>query len=561
MNQPTPAIVAQSAVRRLPRAALLLLCAAYVLAGFIGRGPWKNADIATLGYMLELADGRADWLAPTLLGLPPEFDALLPYWLGAWAVQLAPAGLDAALAARLPFIALLVATLLATWYAVYYLARTPGAQPVPFAFGGEAHPTDYARALADAGLLALVACFGLAQLSHETTPSLAQLGFTALAFHGLAALPYRSAVPLATLAAGLIGLALSGAPAMGTLFALGGALTLLLDPPSDATGLAPRRAAAAVLGIAAVAALAAVATDAWHWRLASISGPPREWQSLARLLVWFTWPAWPLALYTAWRWRGQLRRRHLALPLWFALVALGTALLSPSPDRALLLGLPALATLAALALPTFKRSVSALIDWFTLLFFSFCALVIWVIWISLQTGVPAKPAANVARLAPGFVPEFALLPFLLALAATLAWLWLVRWRTSRHPEALWKSLVLPAGGATLGWLLVMTLWLPVLDYARSYRPVVQRLGQLMAQPGCVEVLGLSRAQLAALRAHAGRELHAPSRTPRCPWLVVTPDAQPAVAAVLGADTWLPVATVRRPTDASDNLVLYRRAAR
>lgn len=561
MNQPTPAIVAQSAVRRLPRAALLLLCAAYVLAGFVGRGPWKNADIATLGYVLELAGGHADWLAPTLLGLPPEFDALLPYWLGAWAVQLAPAGLDPTLAARLPFIALLVATLLATWYAVYYLARTPGAQPVPFAFGGEAHPTDYARALADAGLLALVACFGLAQLSHETTPSLAQLGFTALAFHGLAALPYRTAVPLATLATGLVGLALSGAPAMGTLFALGGALTLLLDPPADATGLAPRRAAVAVLAVAGAAALTAVAADAWHWRLAGISGPPREWKSLAKLLVWFTWPAWPLALYTVWRWRRQLRRRHLALPLWFAVVALGTAGLSPSPDRALLLGLPALATLAALALPTFKRSVSALIDWFTLLFFSFCALVIWVIWISLQTGVPAKPAANVARLAPGFVPEFALLPFLLALAATLAWLWLVRWRTSRHPEALWKSLVLPAGGATLGWLLVMTLWLPVLDYARSYRPVVQRLGQHMDQPGCVEALGLSRAQLAALRAHAGRELHAPSRTPRCPWLVVTPDAQPAVAAALGADTWQPVATVRRPTDASDNLVLYRRAAR
>jgi hypothetical protein len=67
-----------------------------------------------------------------------------------------------------------VLTFMATWWAVYYLARTPGAQPVAFAFGGEA-PQDYARAMADGGLLALMACLGLAQFSHETTSYLAQL--------------------------------------------------------------------------------------------------------------------------------------------------------------------------------------------------------------------------------------------------------------------------------------------------------------------------------------------------------------------------------------------------
>ena len=45
VNQPTPAIVAQHAVRRLPRLALILLCAAYVLPGFWGRAPWKSNDI------------------------------------------------------------------------------------------------------------------------------------------------------------------------------------------------------------------------------------------------------------------------------------------------------------------------------------------------------------------------------------------------------------------------------------------------------------------------------------------------------------------------------------
>lgn len=557
MNQPTPAIVTQAAVRRLPRLALLLFCAAYVIPGFVGREPWKNADIMALGYMFELAQGNARWLDPTLLGQPPEFDALLPYWLGAWAMQLAPSWLAPDFAARLPFVALLVLTLLATWYGAYYLARTPGAQPVPFAFGGEALPTDYARAIADGGLLALIACLGLMQLSHETTPALAQLGFTALTFYGLAALPYRIVAPVLSLVIGLLGLALSGAPSMAVLFALGGALVHATDLPADAaTERRGVRGAILVVLTAIAAAAVAAAFGTWHWRLAE--GPARELRSVLRLVAWFTWPVWPLALWTVWRWRRQLGRRHVALPLWFAVVSLAATGLAPNPDRALLLGLPALAALAAFALPTFQRSISALIDWFTLLFFSLCALVIWVIWISLQTGVPAKPAANVAKLAVGFQPSFSLLSFVVALAATAAWIWLVRWRTARSREAIWKSLVLPAGGAALGWLLVMTLWLPVLDYARSYVPVVRGIQQRMDKPGCVEVFGLTRPQIAALRFHAGLDLRAASLPSACPWLVASQDVQATLPMVLDARQWALVATVRRPTDAKDNLLLYRK---
>lgn len=560
MTQPTPAIVAQSAVRRLPRLALLLVCAAYVLSGFVGREPWKSADITTLGYMLEMAQGRSGWLAPEMLGQPPEFEALLPYWMGAWAMKLAPAWVAVDFAARIPFIALLVLGLLATWHGVYYLARTPGAQPVPFAFGGEARPTDYARAIADGGLLALIACLGLMQLSHETTPALAQLGFTALTFYGLAALPYRLGAPALALVAGLVGLGLSGAPAMASLFAAGGALLHFSDAPDDEAA-APRggRARVALVVVATLGAAAIAATlDMWEWRLTPLPTSEPQWQSLGKLLLWFTWPAWPLALWTVWRWRRQLGRRHVAIPLWFAGVSVLTAVLSSTPDRALLLSLPALAALAAFALPTFERSVSALIDWFTLLFFSGCALVIWVIWISLQTGVPAQPAANVARLAPGFLPSFSLLPFLVALAATVAWVALVRWRTARNRHALWKSMVLPAGGTSLAWLLVMTLWLPVLDYARSYAAVVQRLTARMDAPGCVEVFGLTRAQLTALRFHGRLDLRVAQAPGACPWLVATEDLQATVPMAFDQRRWSLVAKIPRPTDARDNLVLYKK---
>ncbi len=558
MNQPTPAIVTQGAVRRLPRLALLLFCLAYVVPGFVGREPWKNADIAALGYMFELAQGHTSWLKPTLLGLSPEFDALMPYWLGGWAMRLAPDWMAADFAARIPFVALFALALLATWYAVYNLARAPGAQPVAFAFGGEARPSDYARAMADGGLLALIACLGLAQLSHETTPALAQLGFTALAFYGLAGLPYRPLLPACAVGAGLAGLALSGAPSMAMLFGAGGAVVVLLDHPSDAQSRGTKwRWAAVVAVLTMLVAALAWSLGVWRWRLGNVWGETHEWRSAGRLLLWFTWPVWPLALWTLWRWRRQLTLRHVALPLWFALVSVAATVLTPSPDRSLLLGLPALAALAAFALPTFGRSAAALIDWFTLLFFTGCAVVIWVVWISLQTGFPAKPAANVARLAPGFQPSFSLLAFLLALAATLAWCWLVRWRTGRNQVAIWKSLVLPAGGAALCWLLLMTLWLPALDYARSYVPLVRSITQRMDTPGCVEALGLSRGQMAALRFHGGMELQPAGRGSACPWLLVAHDARASLA-TMGAPHWKLVAAIRRPTDSNEDMLLYRR---
>jgi 4-amino-4-deoxy-L-arabinose transferase-like glycosyltransferase len=560
VNQPTPAIVAQDAVRRLPRAALFLFCLAYVLPGFIGREPWKSADITGFGYMFELARGSSSWFSPTLMGQPPEFDALLPYWLGAWALQLAPAWASPDFVARLPFALLLALTLAATWYGVYYLARSPQAQPVPFAFGGEASPTDYARAMADGGLLALVACLGLAQFSHEMTPSIAQLAFTATAFFGIAALPYRAWAGGIGLAAGLLGLALSGAPSMAMLFAAGGLAITLLDREHDAA--APRLSVGQQAGMLAVLMVAtagvATALDLWHWRV-SASSLVHDWRTHARLLVWFTWPAWPLALWTLWRWRRQLTSRHVALPAWFVLVALVTTAITPSADRSLLLALPALATLAAFALPTLRRSVAALIDWFTLLFFSAGAIAIWVVWLSMQTGVPAKPAANIARLAPGFVPSFSLVALLVALAATIAWAWLVRWRTGRHRPVIWKSLVLPAAGAALCWLLLMTLGLPVLDYARSYTPMVRSVQHLMDRPGCVEELGLSRAQLAAFMYHGNMDLKHATRNGACPWLLIAAPVLPAAPVVIDMKRWQQVANVRRPTDSDENVLLYRKA--
>ncbi|WP_447774872.1 hypothetical protein [Variovorax boronicumulans] len=575
MNQPTPAIVAQNAVRRLPRVALLLLCAAYLLPGLLGRGPWKSADITAFGYMAELArgtEGLARWFDPLLLGMRPETPALIPYWIGAWAIQLAPSWVNPDLAVRFVFALMLWGTFTATWYAVYYLARTPRAQPVAFAFGGEARPTDYARAIADGGLLALIASLGLAQLGHETTPALAQLYFASHLFYGVAALPYRRVGPVIALVVGTLGMTLSGGPTVGLALAIGSAVYIAYERHQRANRVAQGRsddespgftlpALLTMVGITVLAAALVFGLGLAQWKITLGNSLLSDVRSQAKLLLWFTWPVWPLALWTLWRWRRQWLERHVALPLWFALVPLAATWTTDFSDRSLLLALPAFATLAAFALPTFRRSAAALIDWFNVLFFSGLAVLGWMYWIAMLTGAPRKAAASVARLVPGFVAEFSPVAFVLALAATLAWCWLVRWRTGRHRAALWKTLVLPAGGTALCWMLLMTLWLPPIDYARSYIPQVRAVTERIGHPRCVAELALSRPHIAALRHHGNLNLQPMLLGNDCPWLLVSPDTIERLHTIIPMDQWRFSGTLRRPSSPADDLLLYEKIVR
>jgi 4-amino-4-deoxy-L-arabinose transferase-like glycosyltransferase len=298
-----------------------------------------------------------------------------------------------------------------------------------------------------------------------------------------------------------------------------------------------------------------------RWKLVLPRADWSDWNGFVQLLMWFTWPAWPLALWTLWRWRHQLfnRRisRHIALPTWFVAVCVVATWATGSSDRTLLLALPALATLAAFALPTLKRQVAALIDWFTLLFFSGCAFTIWVVWIAMQTGYPAQPAANVARLAPGFEASFSLFTCAVAIAATIAWGALVRWRVGRHRAAIWKSLVLPAGGATLSWLLLMTLWMPLLNYAQSYSVLVHRTQAQLTTPGCVETVGLGLGQIAAFQFYGNLQLKALQATPACPWLLVEPLPDMSTPAGIDASDWTLQGVIQHPANSGESVLLFK----
>ena len=285
MSSPTPALLTQRAARRLPRPALLLFCAAYVLPGVFSRDPWRNADVTAFGQMAAIADGRSAWLNPTLGGVAGDA-ALLPHWLGALFIKLLSPLLAADLAARLPFAALLALTLALVWTTTFQLARTEAAQPVAFAFGGEADPVDYARAIADGALLALIACLGLLQLGHETTPELAQLFGIGLFLWALSAAPYRRMPSRLGALAALLVLAGSGAPSIGLVVGVGGGLVCWRSRYQAVRRLVPWLAGGTL-------AAAALATAIGAWRLRVEAPGAGDWPLIARQWIWFLWPAWP----------------------------------------------------------------------------------------------------------------------------------------------------------------------------------------------------------------------------------------------------------------------------
>ena len=531
------------------------MCILYVLAGTIGRDPWMSMDITSLGYMLSLAEGQSTLLHLQLAGIPPELDAYLPYWMGSFAIQLLPF-LRADLAARLPFALSSLFGMLCLWQAIYFLARNPQAQPVAFAFGGEANPKDYARSLADAGLLGYLACLGLALPSHELTPMAFQLQTVSLLFLGSAILPFYPLKGVLAWSIGILLLTLSGAPALSVVLALGTLLIWARHPQST-----KHQIVILSLVLTVVVGLSYV-LDLWHWRLLPASQLTQEWGQLFELLVWYLWPAWPLAAWTIWRWRGhwshQIWSQHLVLPIFLFISTLIASLLTENPDRTLLLALPSLAALAAFALPTFSRTAAALVDWFTLLFFSTGALIVWVVWISLETGFPEHPAVNVHNLIPGYVHRFDLLSFCIAVVSTISWIKLVQWRVGRHPAAIWKSMVLPASGAVVCWILLMTLWLPFIDRGLSYKAWADEITELIGSPKCVHYFQLDRNQIAGLGYHSNLKfLPLNVSSAGCEWLMVKDKAAEEFKASTAQSLWSLSQTLQRPGDKKDRIYLFQ----
>jgi 4-amino-4-deoxy-L-arabinose transferase-like glycosyltransferase len=499
--------------RKLPRLYLLALCLAYVLPGLIGRDPWSGEDAVGYGIVSNMLAGQTllDWLLPSISGLPMVAKGPLTYWLGSAVSGLLP---HWALSLGLRITAGLwtAAMMLALWYAAYSLARRPEVQPND-PLNAAATRIDFARAIADSCLLILMACLGLIARIHEFTAESLQVALIALFLFGCAQglrLPRRAGLAVgAVIGASLV---TRGLPLALALFASVCLLPVFIRQY--------RLVSRSFLPMAALATLAVGA--AWPLTLfwLSLQGFPSAdshlqawWQAttgslglelvdtgswLGRNALWYTWPAWPIAVWALIRWRGKRLEPAIALPLITSTMLLLALLFSKRIGEAHMLPLlPALALLAAFGLPALSRSLVSLMDWFALIVFSLFGIAAWAYWIAFVTGTPEKMARGVERFAAGYKTQDISVALVFGVCASVAWIVLIWWRTSRHTRTLWRPVALSSAGMVLAWFLLMTLWLPIFNYKKTYTDLAHTLAaQVDPRHQCISTVGVSASQRA-----------------------------------------------------------------
>ena len=90
--------------------------------------------------------------------------------------------------------------------------------------------------------------------------------------------------------------------------------------------------------------------------------------------------------------------------------------------------------------------------------------------------------------------------------------------------------------------------------------MVRQITRAVQSPECVEVEGLSRAQIAALQFHSQLILRAATPDAVCPVLLVNGEATTNQGLSVDANQWAILSTIRRPTDRNENIRIYRRTS-
>ncbi|MBU0601565.1 MAG: hypothetical protein KKD25_04070 [Gammaproteobacteria bacterium] len=529
---------------------VIALCVLFLLTGLFGRDPWKGDDALHIGVALAFArDGQ--WLLPRLAGelwldSPPLF-----HWLAALTGQLASrVGADFADGARLASAVFAALWLWGSAGAARELYGPPAARIAP---------------------LLGIACVGAVVHLHNAQSAITQLAALGLGMWALALIARK---PLHGGAAFVVALALSG---LGTGLWLTGILLLAatampLLPVWRSVAGTPRR----MLALALSMVIGTLIAGAWlyalyrtHPDLASqllrddmarlipqgrlIPEGVEDWSSA---LAWFAWPALPLAGWAIWKRRHQWRSPVLTLPL-LLFVLLFIQLCgdgSARNQRALPLLAP-LVVLGSTGLPNLRRGAANALDWFGVMTFSLLGAIIWLGWIAMVTGWPARLARTFSRLEPGFDMPLLWLPVVMAGVASTAWLWLL-WRSPRSPT---RGAVTWGCGMVLIWFLVSSLWLPWVDYGRSYRDVAHRMSRsLPAERSCIAYSGLQDSQRASFYYFANLEVRnvASLAGSRCDVLLAYHGrgGKPPVLDEHWTQRW----EGRRPGDRHERFLLYTR---
>ncbi|MDR2788974.1 MAG: glycosyltransferase family 39 protein [Candidatus Accumulibacter sp.] len=519
----------------------------YIFTGLIGHDPWKHDDAISIGIAHDLIR-NGNWLILRLAGRAYP-DAPLYYWLAAIAGKLFSWLMPFHDAVRLTSG---VFTLLSLEFILLAARESQG------------------RPYAATAPLILAGSIGFLFHAHEAQPMLLALTAHTAAYWAFALLPrhprravviFATALATAFLANGLL-------PVITLLPALGITLWRSEDRLRRLGGLLAGIAAAAVpCGVWLLAVHMASAdylAGFFQAECSILTRPvslPANFLRHASLLLWYAWPALPLAAWSLWSKRRRLGERAIAVPAlsFFAVLILLVLLTSLRSATALLL-LPPLVLLASSGVETLRRGAANAFDWFSMVSFTFFAGIVWIGWSALVFGWPTRLARQAMRLEPGFLGVFSAPAFLFALACTGFWFWMI----VTSPRSPMRGITHWMVGLTLFWLLLASLWMPWIDYGKTFRGVSASLKKaLPAKMDCIAGAGLPMAFLATLDYFEGIRVipQKSERAASCSWLLVQGSRRDP--ADLAGSGWRPVWHGNRPNDRRDydRFHLYRASRR
>lgn len=468
---------------------LLILCAIWILFGLIGHAPWKPIESTSISIVKNILD-TGNFVAP-LAADAPKLESPPLYYL------------TAAVSAKF----------FSPWLALHDGARLINAiwLSIALLMVGMTGRELWSRGVGRHATFIMIGTIGLVMSAHSINNEVAHLTSLATGFYALALAkrrPWRASVLFAAaLSAGFLAYGL-----MPLLILLSSAFMLPLLFNAWRNTRFFKFLVTAIL-------LASLPSAGWLLTFRYFQAPlfNQWWHSdlmhfgesnhfyFARILLWFAWPALPLALLGLWRYRRQLLTQlKFQLMLVFfisSLIFLGLG--ADSKDiHALPLLLP-LVALAAGSVEHLKRGFAAALNWFGVLLFGIVGALIWLGWFAMMTGMPAKIKERLQFLSGLNEISLNWLSLLAAICITLIWAFVCMRakQTNKSTVTNW------AVGMTFGWTLLMTLWLPLIDSAKSYQPVFAGLAHAMPTDyRCINSLNVGQSQRLLLHYHTNISL-------------------------------------------------------
>ena len=536
-NLATPrARIGESAKTRL----LILLCVVWVCLGLISHQPWKPDESQSISIVKQMLAGE-HLLTPmaigqTTIGTPPL------YYLSA-------AGM---------------AKLLSPWLPMHDGARLVSGlwMAITLLMVGMIGRELWGRGIGRQTTFIFLGSLGLIVTAHMLMPEVAALAGCAMGLYALALAKRRPFRASALLGTG-IGVAFLAGDVRyaGIIFCTALALPIFF-------GHWRSKSFFIVLGLSLIAALPWLSI--WPlllWHLAPVQFEGWLAQSVAQFsqhnhwyftktLAWFAWPALPMAAWGLWRFRANLltKPKFQLLIVNFAVALLLTGF--AANDREIF-ALPLLLPLTALAggsVETLRRGAAGLLNWFGLILFGVMSFLIWLGWFAMMTGWPAKIAERMQVLSAIAEPHFRLPAFLAALLVTVIWCVVVfnAKRSNRAAVTDW------AVGITMTWSLLMSLWLPWIDSARSYEKVMHQIATAApAGFACITSRNLGAAQQALLHYYTDIQTQPFETTQRMDCDLYLIQDERGRDKIEPGPSWQLIWHGKRPTDRRESFRLYQ----